>query len=271
MGRVHFVRSGTSEGGRRASEYHRAAFHLGYPRVFQEVAGVVLGAGRVLGGVAVLENALHETAKIAALAPQSFIAADQELLKEARQMMPRLPCEQIDLLIIDEMGKDLSGTGMDTNIIGRSVQGFITGVPTHENVPRITRILVCDLTPASQGNAIGIGLADFTTARLMEKLDLNATVINGLTALTPINAKIPIYFDNDRKAVETALKTAGVEDLSTGRVVRIKNTLSLAEIEMSESYLEEVKTRSDLTVLGEAREMDFDSQGNLKGFDETGS
>jgi hypothetical protein len=249
-----------------ASEYHQAAFHLGYPRVFREVAQVVLSTGRVLGGLAILENALHETAKIVAIAPHSLIAEDQALLKEARQMMPRLPCEEIDLLIVDEIGKDLSGTGMDTNIIGRSVQGYIAGVPTHENVPRITRILVCDLTPGSNGNGIGIGLADFTTARFMDKLDLKATVINGLTALTPINAKIPIYFDNDRKAIEMALRTAGVEDLPRGRVVRIKNTLSLAEIEMSEAYLEEAKGRTELTILSQLREMEFDQQNNLRPF-----
>jgi hypothetical protein len=253
-----------------AIEYHRAAFHLGYPRVFREVAELVISTGRMLGGVAILENPLHETARIEALVGQNLIAAEQELLKEARRMMPRLPCEQIDLLVIDEMGKDLSGTGMDTNIIGRSVRGYITGVPTHDDVPRITRILVCDLTPASNGNAIGIGLADFTTARLMDKLNLQATVINGLTALTPICAKLPVYFDTDRKAIEAALKTAGVENLASGRLVRIKNTLSLAEIEMSESYLDEVKARTDLTILGEPRDMEFDERGNLTPLRETG-
>jgi len=252
-----------------AGEYHRAAFHLGHERVFREVAGVVLGTGRVLGGVAILENAVHETAKIAAVAADNLIAEDHQLLEEARRMMPRLPCEQIDLLIIDEMGKDLSGTGMDTNIIGRVVQGYTTAVPAHNTAPRITRILVCDLTPASGGNAIGIGLADFTTARLMDKLDPQATVINGLTALSPGNAKIPVYFDTDRRAIEAGLKTAGLEDLLAGRVVRIKNTLSLAEIEMSEAYRDEIGARSDLTVLGEAREMSFDPQGNLRPFEET--
>jgi hypothetical protein len=254
-----------------ANEYHRAAFHLGYERVFQEVTRLILGAGRVLCGVAVLENALHETAKIAAAAAPNLIAADHALLEEARRMMPRLPCEQIDLLVIDEIGKNISGTGMDTNIIGRSVRGYLTGVPTHDNVPRITRILVCDLTLGSDGNAIGIGLADFTTARLMERLDLRATVINGLTALTPACAKLPVYFESDRQAIETGLKTAGLEDLATGRVVRIKNTLALAELEMSESYLDEVKARGDLTVLGETREMSFDARGNLQPFDASGA
>jgi hypothetical protein len=249
-----------------AQEYHRQAFHLGYPRVFREVAEVILKTGRVLGGVAILENALHETARIAAVAPDDFIAEEQQLLKEARAMMPRIPCEEIDLLIVDEIGKNISGAGMDTNIIGRSCNGYIAGVPTHDNTPRICRLLVCDLTAESNGNGVGIGMADFTTARFMDKLDLKATVINVLTALTPFNAKLPVYFENDREAIEQGLKSAGVEDLTRGRVVRIKNTLSLAEIEMSESYLDEVKSRSDLTITDEAVEMSFDAQGNLRSF-----
>ncbi len=250
-----------------AEEYHRQAFHLGYAKVFQEVAGLTLRTGRVLGGVAILENALHETADIVAVSRENFIAEDQELLKRAKAMMPRLPCEQVDLLIIDEMGKNLSGTGMDTNIIGRSVKGYIEGVPTHDTAPGISRILVCDLTPESDGNGIGIGLADFTTARLMDKLNLKATVINGLTAMTPFNARLPVYFENDREAIAMGLRTAGVENLSSGRVVRIKNTLSLSEIEMSESYQDEIKSRSDLTILTEAGEMGFDAKDNLKPFE----
>jgi hypothetical protein len=220
----------------------------------------------VLGGVAILENALHETARIAAVAPDDFIAEEQQLLKEAKAMMPRIPCDDIDLLIVDEIGKNISGAGMDTNIIGRSCNGYIAGVPTHDNTPRICRLLVCDLTAESNGNGVGIGMADFTTARFMDKLDLKATVINVLTALTPFNAKLPVYFENDREAIEQGLKSAGVEDLTRGRVVRIKNTLSLAEIEMSESYLDEVKSRSDLTITDEAVEMSFDAQGNLRSF-----
>ncbi|HWQ33513.1 MAG TPA: lactate racemase domain-containing protein [Blastocatellia bacterium] len=250
-----------------AEEYHRQAFHLGYPRVFQEVTQLILNTGRLLGGVAILENALHETAKIAAVGPENFIADEQQLLREAKAMMPRIPCDEIDLLILDEIGKNISGAGMDTNIIGRSCQGYIAGVPTHENTPRIQRLLVCDLTAESNGNGVGIGMADFTTARFMDKLDLRATVINALTALTPFNARLPIYFENDREAIEKGLRSAGIEDLTRGRIVRIKNTLSLAEIEMSESYLNEVKSRSDLSIISEPVEMSFDAHGNLRPFD----
>ncbi len=250
-----------------AEEYHRQAFHLGYPRVFQEAAQVLLDTGRLLGGVGILENALHETESIVAVETDNFIAEDQRLLSAAKAMMPRIPCADIDLLIVDEMGKNISGAGLDTNIIGRSCQGYVTGVPTHDNTPRIQRLLVCDLTPESNGNAVGIGMADFTTARLMEKVDLNATIINVLTALTPFNAKLPILFRHDREAIEKGLRSAGVEDLTRGRVVRIKNTLSLAEIEMSESYLDEVKSRSDLTVISDAVEMSFDAADNLKPFE----
>lgn len=246
-----------------AGEYHRAAFNLGHARVFREVTQAVLATGRMLGGVAILENARHETARIAAVPAAGLIEEDHELLEEARRMMPRLPCEEIDLLVIDEMGKDVSGAGMDTNIIGRAPQGYLAGVPAFAGAPRITRILVRDLTPASHGNAVGIGLADFTTARLMAKLNPEAMILNSLTALAPLCAKLPISFARDREAIEAGLRTAGLEDLSSGRLVRIKNTLALEELEMSEAYLGEVRGRDDLAVVGEPREIEFNADGNL--------
>lgn len=250
-----------------AEEYHRQAFHLGYPRVFQEVAQAVNATGKLLGGLAILENALHQTAKIEAVASDNFIAGDQQLLCEAKALMPRIPCENIDLLIVDEMGKNISGAGLDTNIIGRSCQGYIVGVPTHENTPRIIRLLVCDLTAESNGNGVGIGLADFTTQRLMDKLDLGVTVLNVLTALTPFNAKLPICFANDRAAIEQALKSAGVADLTRGRVARIRNTLALGEVELSAAYWPEVQAQPHLTVLSTPAPMEFDAHGNLTPFD----
>ena len=249
-----------------AEEYHRQAFHLGYPRVFQEVARTILDTGKLLGGLAILENALHETAKIEAVAPANFIADDQRLLREAKALMPRIPCEHIDLLIVDEIGKNISGAGLDTNIIGRSCNGYIVGVPTHDNTPRVTRLLVCDLTPESNGNGVGIGMADFTTKRFMDKLDLDVTIINALTALTPFNAKLPICFSNDREAIEKGLKSAAVEDLSRGRVARLRNTLSLGEVEFSAAYLPEVEAQENLTIISEPGEMLFDERGNLAPF-----
>lgn len=246
-----------------AQEYHHQAYHLGHARVFREVASVVLSTGKVLGGLAILENALHETARITAVHPDNYLAEDQALLNEARRLMPRLPCDDVDLLIVDEIGKNLSGTGMDTNIIGRSVNGYIENVPTHDTAPRIRRILVRDLTVESAGNGIGIGLADFTTVRFMDKLNLQATVINGLTAMTPFNAKLPVYFGTDREAIEMGLKTAGIRELPTGRIVRIKNTLSLNVIEMSSAYFNEVQRHEHLTIIDEPREILFDAQGNL--------
>jgi hypothetical protein len=250
-----------------AKEYHHQAYHLGHARVFREVASVVLSTGKIPGGLAIIENSLHETSRLAAVHRDNYIAEDQELLREARRLMPRLPCEEVDLLIVDEIGKNLSGTGMDTNIIGRSVNGYLENVPTHDTAPRIRRILVRDLTTESAGNGIGIGLADFTTARFMDKLNVQATVINGLTAMTPMNARLPVHFGTDREAIEMGLKTAGVSNLSAGRVVRIKNTLSLNIIEMSDAYLDEVKASSHLTVTEDSHAMNFDEQNNLKDFD----
>jgi hypothetical protein len=165
----------------------------------------------------------------------------------------------IDVLIVEEMGKNISGSGMDTNVIGRPSN-------PHEpfpNDPKILWIVTLDLTDESYGNAVGIGNADFTTRRLVDKIDMKPTLINAITACAPGGAKVPATFDTDREAVETALSCIGLTPPSSARVIRIKNTLMLGDIEVSEAYAAEVAGRPDLTPIGDARPLPFDAAGRL--------
>jgi hypothetical protein len=178
--------------------------------------------------------------------------------------MPKLPFEEIDLLVVDQLGKNISGAGMDPNVTGRWVQGY-SGSLAREGRPSpfVRRIFVRDLTPETHGNAIGIGLADVTTTRVVEGMDRQVTYINALTSLTPQCGKIPIYFDSDREALDRLLGSLALADSRTARVVRIRDTPSLAELEISEPFWTESRARADLSVEGEGFDWQFDPEGNL--------
>jgi len=250
-----------------AGSVHAAAMSLGYEHVIRTVARRILQTAPVLAGVAILEGPRHETAKVEVLRPVEIEAREEELHSEAKLLMPRLPFDAIDLLIVDRMGKNISGTGMDPNIIGRGAHGYSTLFRDQQEAamgfPVIRRIFVRELTPESHGNAIGIGLADFTTRRLVEAIDPRVTSINVLTALSLHLAKTPMYFDTDREAIELALVSACLADTAAARVVRIADTLSLERVEVSEVYASELSQRPQLEPLTASREMTFDQCGNL--------
>ncbi len=247
-----------------ATAMHQAAMHLGYERVIRSMAGVMLRHAPVLGGVAILENQFHDTARLLVVPREEIESAEDALLAEARALMPLLPFEEIDLLIVDRIGKNISGAGMDPNVIGRSIHGYSSMLARDERpAPFIRRIFVRDLTPETHGNAIGIGMADVTTARLVRAMDSRATFINSLTAMTPQSAKVPIHFETDREAIDVALTSLALPDRDTARIVRIADTLSLAELEVSETLALEAQHRSDLTALGELHDISFDPDGNL--------
>ena len=192
---------------------------------------------------------------------------EDRLFKKAQSLLARLPFDDIDLLIVDRIGKDISGAGMDTNVIGRDISGYISSLhPDSPITPRVARIFVRDLTPASNGNGVGIGMADFTTARLVKSLNLQYTYMNGLTSLGLLPAKIPIYFDNDREAIQAALASLAVPDTEKVRVVRIADTLNLARFQMSEFCQSALNGHSGLTTVGSAKEMQFDDAANLVPF-----
>jgi hypothetical protein len=246
-----------------AASYHAAASRLGMERIIRTVSKVVLPRVPILAGVALIEDTFHETARLAVVQAEEIESREVELQVEARRLMPHLPFDEADLLIIDWIGKNISGAGMDPNITGRPVHGYSSKLAEHKSKPILHRIYVRGLTPESHGNAIGIGMADFASARLVRSIDAAATSMNALTALSINSFKIPMSFENDREAIRRALDTVPLANGGTHRVVRIDSTLSLEKVEVSEAYAGELKKRSDLEPLGPARDLRFDGEGNL--------
>jgi hypothetical protein len=224
---------------------------------------MVRETGKVLVGLAILENAYDQTARLVGVAAEDIgVAGEAALLVEAKALMASLPFDDIDVLVVDEMGKNISGTGMDTNIIGRMM---IRGVPEFAR-PNVRIIVVRDLTNESHGNGAGIGLADVMTRRGAAKLDLRATYINGLTSGIggAQRVQMPIIMPTDVDAICAGVLMCGRGDPENVRLVRIQNTLEVGTIEVSESLLDEVRANPRLDVIAEARSFDFDVDGNLQ-------
>jgi hypothetical protein len=241
-------------------QVHKQTVKYGYRKVIPEIGRIILEKLPILFGLAMMENVYDQTALIRALLPSQFLAEEKRLLAEAKRLMARLPFDKIDVLIVDEMGKNISGTGIDTNIIGRIM--FI-GEQEPES-PKITRIVVLDLTEETHGSAVGIGLADYTTNRLVDKTDHFATAINCIAANTPEKGRVPIALKTDREAVEAALESIGPVDPEEARVVHIKNTLEIAEFDVSEALLGEIEGRENLTTASESGTLSFDSEGKIQ-------
>jgi hypothetical protein len=247
---------------RGAVQAHRANIRLGYEPMIVALGREMLRTGRIAFGLGVVENGYDETALVEAFLPPDLEGGERELLRKARAWMAKLPFDPIDLLIVDEMGKEISGTGMDTNVIGRHATFFERPFTS----PRITFIVACDLTVHTHGNASGIGLADFTTRRLADKIDWEPTYVNALTACSPGGPKLPPVLDTAREAIAVALSCLGLDRIEDARVVRVRNTLRLTEVEVSEAFLAEVAGRDDLTLLGEPADMTFGPDGALPPF-----
>ncbi len=244
-----------------AQRYHTFAYHLGLERVIRSAAAKVLATGKVLGGLAILEDAHHDTAQIEAVPAAGLIQREEELLALAKSWMGRVPMP-LDILILDEMGKNISGAGMDTKVINRSVHGEAN---VWDTAPRIERIFVRSLTSLSYGNAVGIGMADVIHDRLYNVIDWHPTLINSLTASTPPNVRTPIHFSTDRECLERIAPTVGRMDVSEVRIGWIRNTLELASLRLSENMREEIERNPMLEVSGEAVPLVFDEEGNLPG------
>ena len=244
---------------------HRGAT-IAHSKGAQGLANVIPAWGKailekapILMGLAIIENAYDETAQLVALKPGEFFSGEPKLLEEARQAMPRILVQDIDLLIVEEVGKDISGTGMDTNVVGRMM---LPGIKEPE-VPGVARIVVLDLTERTHGNASGIGLADIITRRLFDKIDFKPTYANVFTTTFLNRAYIPVIMENDREAIAAALRVQGLEDSVQARVVRIKNTLSMAEIQISAPLLNEFGSHPQLEQVGPLAPMTFAADGAL--------
>ncbi len=237
-----------------ASNMHK--FNLGNTIV--PAAQMILEKAPILCGIAVTETATGGTHSIRLARPEEFVDVDRELLKEAWTLFPRLPVDDLDILVVDEMGKDVSGAGIDPNVIGFWRR---EGGPRE---PDYRTLIVLDLTSQSHGNATGIGMADLVTRRLMDKLDLHATQMNALTSKVLRSARLPISLENDRIAIETALD--GVPDPRRVRMARIKNTASLETFWVTDSVLSELRSKEGITVDDDPLQLDFDAEGSLLPF-----
>lgn len=222
-----------------------------------DMARVKLAKAPVLFGVATLENASEKIARVAAVPAEALIERDAELLAEARRAMPSIPFTPLDVLVIDRMGKEFSGTGMDPHITGRTTTPFVTVAQ------KVTRMVVLDLSDKSKGNATGMGLADVCTRRLADKVDYEATYANHLTSTVIWHAKVPMTMPTDQRAIQAAAKTSNVADLAALRIVLIPNTLHLEHMAVSEAMLEEAARHPAVEVLGDPQPWAFDAEGTL--------
>jgi len=242
---------------RLASEVHGFGIN-GLKTLMPQAGRQILATGKILLGIGVVENAYDETAIIEAMTPAEILTREPELLNSAKQMLPRFPLDEFDVLVVDRLGKDISGSGMDPNIIGRL---RIPGEVEPES-PRIKAVVVTDLTEASHGNACGIGLADVTTRRLFDKVDWNATYTNGVTSGIYSHFALPMVAATDAQALEWGIR-ASHNPRGRKKIVRITDTLHLSEMYVSDAALDEVKDKVE--ILGESRQI-CEEQGSLTAF-----
>jgi hypothetical protein len=243
-----------------ATIYHRHALERGLADVVVKAGSALLERARVLLGVALLENQRHEVTTVRLLPAAEWESSEPELLARARELVPRLPIDEIDVLLVDEMGKDVSGAGMDPNVTGRSTGCWTVARQT----PRITRIVALSLTRATHGNACGLGSVDVAPRRLVEQIDLGATMANALASCAPEDGKIPLWFESDREALVGALGTVRPCALDDLRLVHIRSTLALGQIEVSPGCLPHLTESWPTEVSPEAVPLAFGDGGRLR-------
>jgi hypothetical protein len=242
-----------------ATACHRHALERGLSDVVNTVGHALLDRAKVLLGVALVENQQHRACEVRVLSSADWEETEPELLDYARTLLPRLPIDDIDVLLVDEMGKDVSGAGMDPNVTGRS-----TGCWTEaRESPRVTRIVVRALTAATEGNACGLGSVDFASRRLVDEVDLAASATNALASCAPEDGKIPLTFASDREALAAALATLRPYTLGDLRLVHIRNTLAVERIEVSPGCVPRLHSAGDIAVAPDAAPFAFDAEGTL--------
>jgi hypothetical protein len=245
---------------RGAKTAHEWAVDWSLRNMLPEMVEILLAELPVVGGVAVVEDQHDETALVEGVPPSGFLDREAELLELAYEIMPTLPFDDLDLLVVDQMGKDISGSGMDTNVIGRRGYGF-EGEPT--DAPSIKRIFVRSLTAPSHGNATALGMADFVHRDLIADTQLYKAVINTLTASTPRGARVPPIMETDRAGFIAGISTVGIVDTEDLRVARVTDTMRLERLYASAALVEEARDRDDLHVVREPEPVAFDDEGQF--------
>ncbi len=234
----------------------------GYHKMMVKMAKMILDKAKIICGLAVVENGYHEIAIIKAVPPEKIIEEDKELQRIAKKYIGRIPVKDIDLLIIGEIGKEISGAGMDPNVTGRF---FIPGEEEPE-ASRVKKIVVLDLSAETEGNATGIGMADLITKRAFDKIDFEKTFVNCLTSGWAEAGRIPVFLPCDRDAILMGLRIAGIREPKKARIVLIKNTLEVSRFLISEALRDELERSPEMKkikIISEPREMIFDVLGNL--------
>ena len=250
LSKMSLLGLGKHEGARL---YHRLINRYGWPRVSKSLLKVVLKNAPIVCGIGIVQNINNEPAQLYVLHPDEFFTKEPELLRNYKELTEHLPFNEIDLLIVDEMGKNIFGTGMDTNITGRKEGSNM----------QVNWLFVRDLTVESHGNAQGVGLADFTTKKLVDKIDYNKMYTNALTALRTDSPKIPIFLQNDKEVLNAIFDMLSEEERSTFRMIWIKNTLELRKIIVSEYFFDQIESRENLSFAGEEESIKFDLEGFL--------
>lgn len=242
-----------------AEVYHRAAMQADLGDIIASCGHRLLEILPIIFGVAVIENQHHQVCTLQLVPAREMELVEVVLQGEARALLPGLPLDDIDLLIVDEMGKDISGAGLDPNVIGRTVGAW----SLQRERPRIGRIFVRGLTPGSHGNACGLGFVDVATPRLLDSIDLDATAINAVTSCAPEDARLPLTLPTERDAVSIALSTVRLHTLDDVRIVHIKNTSEVSRLLVSEGCLPSLSGRTDIDCRPERVSMGFDYNGNM--------
>ena len=239
-----------------AFEYHRAARRLGFESMLIEVSNEITSRLPNIYGLGLIEDGYHRLGHIEGLTGAEFASREPALFEMADRWMPRLPFQEVDVLIIDEIGKNISGAGMDPNVTGRDIHG----IPRPDRRTVINTIFVRDLTPESHGNAIGLGYADLVSARLVEGMDRHIAYTNSLSSMTPASVRIPMHFPTDEECLAAAVRMSG-QTAAAARLVQVRNTLALDRLVVSEHYASEIAARSDLTRLERLTSWDFNGLG----------
>lgn len=237
-----------------------ACHQMGFKYMAENVpamANIMLDKLPIVFGIALVENAYDQTCRVEVLPKEEIEVREEKLLNEAKARLPKILFKQIDVLVIDYIGKNISGDGMDPNVTGRYPTEYAHGGP------EVSKMVVMDLTPETKGNANGVGTADFTTQRLVDKMDRPATYANGLTSTVCAPTKIATTLENQQDAIKAAIKTCNILDYNTCRLVRIRDTLHLGEIEISVNLLEEALQHPDIEILTESYDLPFNEKGDL--------
>ena len=243
-----------------AQRYHTFAYRLGLEHVIRSIGRQVLKSGKILGGLAILEDANHHTGQLTAVRVEQMEQKEEELLALVKSWMGRIPVKEVDILIVDEIGKTYSGAGMDTKVVNRGVNGEYNPWDT---APRIHRIFVRGLSNKSYGNGVGLGMADVINDRLLKVIDWTPTQINSLTASTPAAIRTPAHFPTDKMCLEKFWPTVGKFKQEDVTIAWIANSMELANLRLSENLRAEIEANPMLTIEGAAEELDFDESGNL--------